>query len=55
MRTRRRRLGLDSEEGQMSNDQPLLSNRVKFIEQVDYKMEILEGDTTEREVKIVGN
>ena len=38
MRTRRRRMGIESEEEQGNNVQPLLSNRVKFIEQVDYKM-----------------
>ena len=48
MRTRRRRMGLDSEEGDNSNFQPLLSNRVKFMEQVDYKMEVTEGETPER-------
>lgn len=47
MRTRRRRLGVNGEEDKgEDNYQPLLSQRVKFIEQIDFSMEMSEGETT---------
>jgi hypothetical protein len=47
MRTRRRRM---NEEGSEKATSPI-SQKVKFMEEVDYKMEIDDGETNQKEVK----
>ena len=50
MRTRRRRYGMEPELGD-NGTQQLMMKKVKFMEEVDYKMRVDDGDSNQREVK----
>ena len=50
MRTRRRRYGMEPELGD-NGTQQLMMKKVKFMEEVDYKMQADDGDSNQREVK----
>ena len=53
MRTRRRRYGIEGEAevAQVATK----TAKIKFIQEVDYKMEIDDGETNQRDVKVIGD